>query len=198
MTNNFAEIVPQLLAHLKVPHVALASHSGGDVYLLNTLLTFPHLLHPITPYIAFFAPWVHQSHSGVKSLRVTELLPTPLIGRFASLARFIHTNVIPLAGLSSGFRQGLKGPFSQSTSSVAPVSLSPSPTIRSRASSIKDFFRGLDLDDPKIVMELHRLIITYLFAENTDGISADAQLFLRKPHKTVWCAGIFWSDVVSE
>ena len=28
---TFAEIVPSLLAHLNVAHVALASHSGGDI-----------------------------------------------------------------------------------------------------------------------------------------------------------------------
>lgn len=53
-----AEIVPSLLAHLNITHVSLASHSGGDIYLVNTVLTYPRLLHPETPYICFFAPWV--------------------------------------------------------------------------------------------------------------------------------------------
>lgn len=51
-------MVPLLLAHLDIAHVSLASHSGGDIYLLNTLLTYPSLLHPETPYVCFFAPWV--------------------------------------------------------------------------------------------------------------------------------------------
>ena len=53
-----AEMVPSLLAHLNITHVSLASHSGGDIYLLNTMLTYPCLLHPETPYVCFFAPWV--------------------------------------------------------------------------------------------------------------------------------------------
>jgi hypothetical protein len=192
-TDALTEIVPQLLAHLKIPHVSLASHSGGDIYLLNTLLTFPHLLHPTTPYVTFFAPWVHHSHTGVTHLRATELLPAPLIGRFASLARFVNNNVIPLAGLSSGFLHSLKDSFHLSTPTPAPVPLSPTPM--SRASSVKGLPHGLDLDDPSVVEEMRQLITTYLFAENTDGVSADAQLFLKKPHSTPWCSGIFWSDI---
>lgn len=52
------EMVPSLLAYLNITHISLASHSGGDIYLLNTLLTYPFLLHPETPYVCFFAPWV--------------------------------------------------------------------------------------------------------------------------------------------
>lgn len=51
------------------------------------------------------------------------------------------------------------------------------------------------LDNPAVVEEMRKLILTYLFAEVLDGIGADAQLFLKKPHSTPWCAGIFWSDV---
>lgn len=51
-------MVPLLLAHLNIAHISLASHSGGDIYLVNTLLTYPYLLHPETPYVCFFAPWV--------------------------------------------------------------------------------------------------------------------------------------------
>ncbi|KAF2655882.1 hypothetical protein K491DRAFT_598093 [Lophiostoma macrostomum CBS 122681] len=190
---TWLEIVPALLAHLKISHVSLASHSGGDIYLFNTLLTFPHLLHPTTPYVTFFAPWVHHSHTGVTQMRATELLPAPLIGRFAALARFVNNNVIPLADLSSAFLHRLKDSFRHSTSAPAPVSLSPKPM--SRASSTKGVAPGLDLDDPAVVDEMRQLITTYLFAENTDGISADAQLFLKKPHSTPWHSGIFWSDI---
>jgi hypothetical protein len=40
---------------------------------------------------------------------------------------------------------------------------------------------GLDLNNPAVTAELRKWILTYLFAERTDGMSADAQLLL-KPH----------------
>jgi hypothetical protein len=55
---TLVEMVPALLAHLNIAHISLASHSGGNIYLVNTMLTHPCLLHPETPYVCFFAPWV--------------------------------------------------------------------------------------------------------------------------------------------
>ncbi|KAF2244486.1 hypothetical protein BU26DRAFT_435448 [Trematosphaeria pertusa] len=191
------EMVPRLLSHLNISHVSIASHSGGAIYALNTMLMYPNLLHPQNPYVCFFAPWVHHSHSKVKQLRATELLPAPLIGRFASLARFVNDNVVPLAGMSSGFLQGLKGTLNQSTPAPAPVPLTPFTTTLSRTDSIasRGEHPGLALNDPDVVEELRKEILAYLFAECMDGISADAQLFLKKPHTLSWCSpSMLWSD----
>jgi pimeloyl-ACP methyl ester carboxylesterase len=200
VAHTCTEMVPALLTHLKISHVSLASHSGGDIYLLNTILTYPHLLHPTSPYICVFAPWVHPLHSGITMLRAAELLPAPLIGRFASVARFVNDNVIPLAGMSSGFIHGLKGSLNHhSTTSPAPIPLAPdSPTTLSRTVSgvSPDGHDSLALNDPDVVSELRQLITTYLFAESMDGISADAQIFLKKPQSVTWCSSsIFWSDI---
>ncbi|KAF2016092.1 hypothetical protein BU24DRAFT_462292 [Aaosphaeria arxii CBS 175.79] len=194
------EIVPHLLQHLRIPYVSLASHSGGDIYLLNTVLTHPHLLHPKNPYVTFFAPWVHHSHSGVSSLRATELLPAPLIGKFASVARFVNQNVVPLAGLSGTLLHGIRDSFTHSTPAPAPVPLMPTATDGSGTTPVPsrnaDNASDLDLNDPKIVEELRMLIVQYLFAEQTEGVSMDAQLFLKKPQTTHWCSpDIFWSDI---
>jgi hypothetical protein len=60
----------------------------------------------------------------------------------------------------------------------------------------RDGLVGLALNDPVVVDELRQLITTYLFAESIDGISADAQIFLKKPHLGNWCSpSIFWSDI---
>jgi hypothetical protein len=60
----------------------------------------------------------------------------------------------------------------------------------------RDGLVGLALNDPDVVDELRQLITTYLFAESMDGISADAQIFLKKPHLGTWCSpSIFWSDI---
>ncbi|KAF2262762.1 hypothetical protein CC78DRAFT_545501 [Lojkania enalia] len=191
------EMVPQLLNHLKIPHVAIASHSGGVIYALNTILTHPHLLHPTNPYVTFFAPWVHHSHSGITHLKATEFLPAPVIGKFASMAKFVNTNVMPLAGLSSSFIHGIMDSFHYSTPPPAPVPLTPTNTV-SRSASICSLDRPdvLNLDDQKVVEQLRRLILEYLYAESIDGVSEDAKLFLKKPSSIQWCSpSIFWSDI---
>ncbi len=49
--NTWIELVPYFLAHLKIEHVTLASHSAGTIYLLNTLIRCRNILHPITPLV---------------------------------------------------------------------------------------------------------------------------------------------------
>lgn len=187
-------MVPQLLAHLSISHVSLASHSGGDIYLFNTILTYPNLLHPINPYVCFFAPWVHPSHSKVTHLRATELLPAPMIGKFASVARFISENVIPLAGTGEIFLHNVRGSLRRSNTAPAPVPLTSS-TSRSRAPSRSSHGPQLNLNNLGVVEELRRHITGFLFAESLDGISADARLFLKKPRTVSWCPpSILWDD----
>lgn len=45
------ELVPRLLEHLGIEHVALASHSAGTIYLLNTLYHYRDILHPEKPSV---------------------------------------------------------------------------------------------------------------------------------------------------
>lgn len=46
-----------------------------------------------------------------------------------------------------------------------------------------------------VVEEMRLLINIYLLAEFMDGMSSNAQLFLRKPHYSIWCSpSITWSD----
>lgn len=46
------EVVPRLLEHLQIQHVALAAHSSGTIYLLNTLARYRNILHPTRPLVA--------------------------------------------------------------------------------------------------------------------------------------------------
>ncbi|KAF2795539.1 hypothetical protein K505DRAFT_373824 [Melanomma pulvis-pyrius CBS 109.77] len=191
------EMVPQLLNHLNIAHVSLASHSGGDIYLLNTMLAYPQLLHPSSPYICFFAPWVHHSHSEVLQMRATELLPAPMIGKFASVAKFVNKNVIPLVGLSGSLLEGMKAPWFHSN--APPETVSPTlSNMRSRTPSISshEATHSLALDNPRVVEELRRHVMTFVFAESVDGISEDAQLFLKRPRSIPWCSpSIAWTDI---
>lgn len=187
-------MVPQLLTHLNVSHVSLASHSGGDIYLLNTILTYPDLLHPVNPYVAFFAPWVHPSHSKVTHMQATELLPAPWIGKFAAIAKFITENVTPLVGTSELL---LKGTLRSSVAPPAPISLTPNATRSQAPSTLSpEDTNALELNDPAVVDALRKHVTKFVFAESMDGISADAQLFMRKPRTVQWCSpSLHWSDI---
>ena len=189
---TYTEMVPQLLAHLNVSHVSVASHSGGDIYLMNLILTYPHLLHPEHPYVCFFAPWVHYSHSRMTNLLATELLPASMIGKFGAVGRFVNQNIIPLVGLSGGFVHGISDPLMHSNAAPAPIAPAGSGSDRSSNSFDMDS-EDIRLDDPQVVDEVRTHIMKFLYAESVDGVSHDAQLFLKR--SAAWNAsGIDWND----
>ncbi|KAL6884406.1 hypothetical protein GGI43DRAFT_419560 [Trichoderma evansii] len=51
--NTWVELVPRLLAHLQIEHVALACHRAGTIYLLNTLIRCREILDPKRPLVVF-------------------------------------------------------------------------------------------------------------------------------------------------
>jgi hypothetical protein len=187
-------MVPKLLEHLNISYVSLASHSGGSIYLLNTLLTHPHLLHPNQPYVCLFAPWVRPSHSKKAVWQIASQLPAPLIGKYASLAKAVNDNIMPLIALSGSFMKSMNTHSSQ-TAIIPP----PSPnTPSSRNSSIDSHHTPPSLapEDPEVWEQLGRNILTLMYAEPLDEVSADAQLFLNKPRAVPWCSpSMIWSDV---
>ncbi|KAF2204820.1 hypothetical protein GQ43DRAFT_116066 [Delitschia confertaspora ATCC 74209] len=197
------EMIPHLLAYLEVSYITIASHSGGIIYALNTILNYPQFFHPKRPYIAFFAPWVHQSHSRVPHLKVADWVPGPLVGKFASIAKFMNNSILPLAGSSITFFHNIKGslavsaPAVSSSSSTWALSL---PSVRSLSDTTrrtpKQEVWDFDWHDEEMVTELRRLITMYMFAESINGISADARLFLKKTSRTRWSfPPHLWSDM---
>ncbi|KAI8299594.1 hypothetical protein K4K61_010473, partial [Colletotrichum sp. SAR11_59] len=109
-------IVPALLAHLGVRHVALAAHSGGTLYALNTLLHHRHLLSPSRPYVALCTPWVHPSHSGAAMMSLTSNLPQGLVGSFDKVAGFMVRSLVPA---TVGFSNAVSGMLSGIVPSLA-------------------------------------------------------------------------------
>lgn len=69
--STWIALVPRLLSHLNIRHVALASHSAGMIYLLNTLHHCRDLLHPEKPYVAFLGPSPPSSPSPCLYLQYT-------------------------------------------------------------------------------------------------------------------------------
>ncbi|CAN9141428.1 unnamed protein product [Alternaria alternata] len=193
---TWLEMAPKLLAHLNISHVSIASHSGGDIYLMNFILAYPHLLNPNRPYVAFFAPWVHYSHSKMTHLQATELLPASWIGKFGSIGRFVNQNIIPVVGLSGAFVKGISAPLSHSDPTTAPVALTVSGAVDSGRpeDGPHDVFQDIALDDPKAVDDLREHITKFVFAENVDGVSADTQLLLKR--SVPWSTPVVeWKDL---
>jgi hypothetical protein len=101
------ETVPALLAHLKISHVSLGSHSAGTIFLFNTIATYPQFLHPKTPYAVLLAPWVHHSHSSVIIMKLSAMVPDTLVSNYWSslcigTAKIIQNTVNPAVASSSG------------------------------------------------------------------------------------------------
>jgi hypothetical protein len=179
-------MVPQLLAYLDISHVSIASHSGGDIYLVNTILTYPQLLHPEHPYVCFFAPWVHPAHSRMLRLLATGLLPASLIGKFGAVGKFVTENIVPVVGLSGSLVTVVKASLLSSGPPPATVAL----TTRESSNGLPECLPDIDLDDVQVVDELRELITKFVFAENVEGVSQDARLFLKRP--VPW--SINWDD----
>ncbi len=156
---------PALLNHLGIKHVTLASHSGGAPYVLATLLAHRGLLHPKRPHVVLLAPFVHPKESGAPLMRLTAALPPQAIGRFHSLATVINrTFAFKVSGLGNPV-----GP------SDKPTTVAPSQTGET------DEPHGNEKDLQKAVQaEMDHLAPKYMFAENIQGSSEDALLFLRK------------------
>lgn len=57
--DTWIETVPAVLKKLGVRHVALASHSAGTMYLLNTLLRLPDILDPARPFAVLSGMFSH-------------------------------------------------------------------------------------------------------------------------------------------
>lgn len=129
------------------------------------------------------------------------MLPGPVIGKFATVARFVNGSITPLSGLSSGVSSSvvgaMKGSFASSAAdATAPVPLAARVTGERASGGELGGEGGLDLDDPCTVAEVRKLITQFVFAENLDGVGQDAQMCLRKPRSVPWCsANVVWSDI---
>ncbi|KXJ96209.1 hypothetical protein Micbo1qcDRAFT_231293 [Microdochium bolleyi] len=106
---SWLRIVPALLEHLGIRHVALLSQSAGTIFALNTLLHLPHLLHPTRPYAALCVPWVHPSHSRASLMSTAHMLPAAAIATIDVLSTFFVATLQPVTGFSGGILNALTG-----------------------------------------------------------------------------------------
>ena len=179
---TWLEIVPALLSHLQLQHVALVSHSAGTIYLINTLLHLRHVLHPSQPYVAMVAPWVHHSNSSSMLMSLTNMAPCSTIGNFHSLSSFLMTSIMPSVGPMFHFsgnmasRIGAAFPFTSSSTQpdASTYVMQPGTASEQEHHTEKKFLAE------------HRT--KYVMAECISGGSQEALLCLKRPvnHWGAW------------
>ena len=177
----FLEIVPALLAHLKIKNVALGCQSAGTLFALNLLLTQPEILSPTHPSITIFSPWVHQSQSGITMLLAASKLPNFLLDHWSNLTGFMINSAMPSFAASSGILTAVSNWFG----SVKTVETNPE-TLKKD----KEYFEkvcmqsyGISMDVQK---ELNKLVMKYAFAEECSGGNDEARLCLKSIEGSDW------------
>ncbi|KAL2272577.1 hypothetical protein FJTKL_06295 [Diaporthe vaccinii] len=164
------EVVPPLLAHLQIDHVALASHSSGTIYLLNTLVRCRGILDPNRPVVALVAPWVDPAHSHVTSMQMAKNLPTSVFGvwhhmpKIVSAGGAVFDKISKLLPSSSGVNAAETPPLE-----------------RNRQKIERDY--GLPVELQK---ELQTLTLKAIFSENMVGADSEALCCLRKGPAGLW------------
>ncbi|KAH7034602.1 uncharacterized protein B0I36DRAFT_360109 [Microdochium trichocladiopsis] len=166
-------IVPALLEHLGIRHVAIVSQSAGTIYALNTLLYLPHLLHPTRPYAALCVPWVHPLHSGSPMMGAVHMLPAAAVGTVDTLAGFFNSTLRPVTGFSGGILSALTGS----------LGLAKTPVL----------VDGADPDDAAFEDAVMPEVADFAFRQGCKGMGQEALMLLKRAGpKEVWGS---WVDV---
>ncbi|RLM00574.1 hypothetical protein CFD26_108442 [Aspergillus turcosus] len=181
------ELVPLLLDHLGIDHVALVSHSAGVIYLLNTLFYCPQLLHPQQPYVAFLAPWVNPAHSQVTAMQLAQFIPKPAFSVWNQVPRFFLLKASPAIGFSGAVVSRIRDLFSSGGSHQPSSS-----TEELNRHRIQEVY-GMPLE---LQVELQKCVPEFLFQEETTGANAEALQCLRKCPPGNWGkADDYWEFV---
>ncbi|KAK1147330.1 hypothetical protein N8T08_001407 [Aspergillus melleus] len=156
------DLVPRLLAHLNIPHVALASHSAGMIYLLNTLFHCRELLHPERPRIT--------------SMQMAQFLPTRVFSIWNQIPKFLLLTATPVLESSGTIVNKVS-----SVSGTAPSGASSAQAERNRDRVESE--HGLLKEVQK---ELEPLTWRFMFEENTQGANDEALQCLCKGPAGSW------------
>ncbi|OHW97943.1 interferon-induced GTP-binding protein [Colletotrichum incanum] len=168
-------IVPALLEHLGIHHVAIVAQSAGTIYALNTLLYLPHLLHPTRPYAALCVPWMHPSHSEAALMSMVHKLPAAAIATVDVLATFFNSTLQPVTGFSSGVFSALIGSLGMA-----------------KERSVVD---GADADDAPFEDAVKPEIAAHAFRQGCSGMGQEAVMLLKRSGPAdVWGS---WLDIDS-
>lgn len=193
------ELVPCLLAHRGIEHVALVSHSAGTIYLLNTLYHCRSILHPDRPFVALLgmspchiihsihciggqnivankppAPWVDPSHSRVTSMQMARYVPAPAFSLWNRIPQLFLLKAGPAFASSGTVVTKLSNVvFSGGAASGGGQDSSEVEVNRRR---IEEEY-GLARD---VQAELDSLMFKFMFAEDTVAANDEALQCLKK------------------
>ncbi|KAL6812852.1 alpha/beta-hydrolase [Trichoderma sp. SZMC 28013] len=169
--STWIEIVPPLLAHLDIEHIALISHSFGVMYLLNTLHHYRNMLHPERPFVAFMAPWVDPAHSKLTLWKMAQHIPTQAISLMNRITPAFATSGTIFTKASSFLSSSLGGGDGQE--------LSFQEINRKKLATDYDLPRDVQL-------ELGPMRMKKIFEGDTTGANDEALQCLRKGDGSSW------------
>ncbi|XWW95407.1 hypothetical protein V2A60_003365 [Cordyceps javanica] len=173
----WVELVPQLLAHLNIPHITIISHCAGTVYALNLLYRCRSLLNPDRPMAVLLAPWVDPQHSKMTMMQAAQYIPSPAYSLFNGLSRFAARGMLSTVSSS----EAVFNAFGMGKRSEAEEQIVQS---WAQENSLKlEQECGLST---KIQGALQLQTIEHIFSENTAGSSDEARHCARKAAQGSW------------
>ena len=92
---SWTDLISELLNHLQIKHVALASHSAGVIYLFNAALQLRQFLHPLNPMVFIFAPWVPPPHSRLFPFIAARYLPKIILRKAYWPCKYVGHASVP-------------------------------------------------------------------------------------------------------
>ena len=170
------DVIPLLLAHLKITHISLACQSSGTIYGFNLLSAYPDLLSPTNPSITFFSPWVHQSISSVSGVVLASKLPNVLLNGWNSIVGFVMNTAQPAFSVSGGAITAVKSVFKSKVLTEEEVN-----------EEERKCMEGLGISSD-VRDELDKLMFKHMFAENTAGGNDEARMCMKSTKGTSWYA----------
>ncbi|BDD57485.1 hypothetical protein MAP00_002844 [Monascus purpureus] len=185
------EIVPHLLAHLGIEHVALISHSAGTIYLLNTLYHCRGILHPERPYVALLCPWVDPAHSHVTTMQLAQHLPSKAFNVWNQIPRFFLLKASPKLACSGAVMTKIHD-------TVTGGDIASKSQLEKNRQRMEEGY-GV----PRAVqVEVDNFVTQFLFKEDTEGANSEALQCLRKGREGMWgeCEdyGVFVREFVEQ
>ncbi|KAH7137364.1 hypothetical protein B0J13DRAFT_77570 [Dactylonectria estremocensis] len=172
------ELVPHLLEQLGIKHVALASHSAGTLYLLNTLYHHRDILDPERPSVTMLAPWVDSAHSRATSMQMAQYVPVSAFSVWHLIPKFFLVQAGPALATSGTVFTKVSNLVSSGTLGGGQDN-SESAKNRRRIEGVY----GLPRD---VQAEIDTQVFKAMFDENTVGANSEALQCLKKGQSWSW------------
>ncbi|KAH7133729.1 Alpha/Beta hydrolase protein [Dactylonectria macrodidyma] len=172
------ELVPRLLEHLGIKHVAIASHSAGTLYSLNTLYHLRDILDPERPSITLLAPWVEASHSHVLTWQVAQYIPVSAFSIWNLIPKFFLVQAQPALATSGAV-------FTKASNVVSSGMLGggqDNSELEKNRRRIEEAY-GLPRD---VQAEIDTQVFKLMFGESTVGANSEALQCLKKGQGWSW------------